>query len=565
MDKDCQNLRKNASSRKKFSRREALGRVITFEEAKKKLGFNQRSFAKIFGIPHSTFQQWIQNKASINAPPEVIAFLESPAGYVFLHQIVMAALFVITQMAPGSIRMCSTFLKLSGLEEFVASSYGSVQKVVTEMEEQILLFGRIEFERLGREMKFKRVTIFEDETFHPQICLVAIEAASGFIFLEAYAEARDSETWKKMLKKALGNLPIEIVQVTSDEAKALVKHAEKEIGANHSPDLFHVIHELFKGTSLAMAREVKAARSAVEDAKATKTQLEQSKQFYIDSGSSSPHCSLEKMQKNIDDAQAGITLAEESLAESEKDQQDMGDAIRGISECHHPFDLETGEVRSAQTVAAAIGKKFETIDEIAQKVRLSDSGLEHIDKARRVVPLMIATIAFFHQKVRTWIEEFCLSEPLQDFILKRWIPARYVELVAGRASDAAMRNRLRSWAAKLMPSPQEIGRMLSSLCDNDRILIAYAVEECAQLFQRSSSAVEGRNGHLSLFHHGHHRLPQRKLEARTVIHNFMKMRPDETTAAERFFDQEPMNLFAWLLEHMGELKRPAKRSVKLAS
>ena len=501
----------------------------------------------------------------INAPPEVVAFLESPAGLLFLSQVVLAALFVITQLAPGSIRMCCTFLKLSGLAEFVAASYGSVQQVVSKMEEQIVLFGYHELERLGRQMKTKRVTIFEDETFHPQICLVAMDAASGFIFLEAYADARDSITWKKKLKEALGDLPIEIVQVTSDEAKALIKHAEKEIGANHSPDLFHVVHELFKGTSLAMAREVKTARSAVEEAKTVKTRLEESKQMYLDRGSSSPYCSLDWMQKNIDDAQADVEVADKAVAEAEKDKEEMADAIRGISDCYHPFNLESGDARSAQTVSAAIDKKFETIDRLAEKVGLSESGLDHIDKARRVVPLMVAAITFFHRTVRTWIEQLCLSESLQHFVLTRWIPARYVELVAERASDAQTRRRLRLWAAKLMPSPQEIGHLLSTLCDNDRVMLAYAVEECAQLFQRSSSAVEGRNGHLGLFHHGHHRLPKRKLEARTVIHNFMKVRPDETTAAERLFDQEPQDLFSWLLKNMSELKRPRKRPEKLAS
>ena len=501
----------------------------------------------------------------INAPPEVVAFLESPAGFGFLTQVVLASLFVITQVAPGSIRMCCTFLRLSGLAEFVAPSYGAVRNVILEMEEKIVLFGRSELERLGREMRPKRVTILEDETFHPQICLVAVEGASGFIFLEAYADARDSKTWKTKLKEALGDLPIEIVQVTSDEAKALIKHAEQEIGANHSPDLFHVVHELFKGTSLAMAREVKGARRAVEEAKDAAKRLEESKERYIESGRSSPYCSVDRMQRNIDDAQGNVQLAEAVLAEAEKDQHDMAEAIRGISDCHHPFDLETGDTRSAETVAAAIDEKFATIDGLADKVGLSDKGRQSINKARRVVPVMVATIAFFHETVENWIEQLGLSESLQRFVLEVWIPARYVELVAQRASGGQKRHRYKRWAEKLMPLPQEIGHRLASLCDSDRIMLVAAVEQCAQLFQRSSSAVEGRNGHLSLFHHGHHHLPARKLEARTVIHNFMKVRPDDTTAAERLFEQEPPDLFHFLLENMSELRRPARKTQQFAS
>jgi hypothetical protein len=38
---------------------------------------------------------------------------------------------------------------------------------------------------------------------------------------------------------------------TSDETKALIAHAETRLGAQHSPDLFHVQHETVQATSLA--------------------------------------------------------------------------------------------------------------------------------------------------------------------------------------------------------------------------------------------------------------------------------------------------------------------------
>lgn len=47
--------------------------------------------------------------------------------------------------------------------------------------------------------------------------------------------------------------------------------------------------------------------------------------------------------------------------------------------------------------------------------------------------------------------------------------------------------------------------------------------------------MEGRNGQLSLHHHGKHHLSERKLSALTAMHNYFIRRPDGTTAAERFF------------------------------
>ena len=82
---------------------------------------------------------------------------------------------------------------------------------------------------------------------------------------------------------------------------------------------------------------------------------------------------------------------------------------------------------------------------------------------------------------------------------------------------------------------------------------------CADLFQRSSSCVEGRNGHLSLYHHGCHRLSDRKLRALTAIHNFHILRPDGTTAAERFFGQAHPPLFEQVLAHVSFPPPPRQR------
>ncbi|MCX6994447.1 MAG: DUF6399 domain-containing protein [Chlamydiae bacterium] len=45
-------------------------------------------------------------------------------------------------------------------------------------------------------------------------------------------------------------------------------------------------------------------------------------------------------------------------------------------------------------------------------------------------------------------------------------------------------------------------------------------KKLAELFQRSSSCVEGRNGMLSLLHHRCHRLSARGLQSLTVVHNY---------------------------------------------
>ena len=71
----------------------------------------------------------------------------------------------------------------------------------------------------------------------------------------------------------------------------------------------------------------------------------------------------------------------------------------------------------------------------------------------------------------------------------------------------------------------------------------------AEVFQRSSSNVEGRNGYLSLRNHQLRGLDHpRKRACLTAVHNFFLKRPDGTTAAERFFGQQPRSMFVAVLD-----------------
>ncbi len=100
---------------------------------------------------------------------------------------------------------------------------------------------------------------------------------------------------------------------------------------------------------------------------------------------------------------------------------------------------------------------------------------------------------------------------------------------------------------------------LNALSVIERARLEQVAGDCADLFQRSSSAVEGRNGQLSLHHHGRHRLSDQELAALTAVHNFHIRRADGTTAAERFFGQAHAALFALVLQRMPLPPPPARR------
>ncbi|MEL7004268.1 MAG: DUF6399 domain-containing protein [Bacteroidota bacterium] len=89
--------------------------------------------------------------------------------------------------------------------------------------------------------------------------------------------------------------------------------------------------------------------------------------------------------------------------------------------------------------------------------------------------------------------------------------------------------------------------------------VLWCQDFCAK-YQRTSSAVEGRNGYLSKLHQVSRGFSEQSLQALTVIHNFDLKRPDGTTAAQRLFDHPFPDVFEWMLEHIGDLPMPRKSS-----
>src|SRR5205823_5055007 len=94
---------------------------------------SQRQYAEQQGVPRTTLQHWLKRKNSIEHEQAVVNFFESPDGLAVLHRIVMAADFILEFVGADGIRLACLFLELSKLDRFVASSYGSQQKVSSAM------------------------------------------------------------------------------------------------------------------------------------------------------------------------------------------------------------------------------------------------------------------------------------------------------------------------------------------------------------------------------------------------------------------------------------------------
>ncbi len=535
-----------------WNREDVIKNVIDFEDAKCKLQQSQREWAKENHVPRTTLQHWMKRKDTMSAPPSWIEFFESPDGLDFLHQLLISAHFEFTKKGVASIHNVSRFLERCGLSPFIATSYSTQRRMSQKMDELIIEYGNTEERRLTEVMREKVITVCEDETFHPDICLVGIEPVSGYILLEEYAEKRDAQTWNKALHKAIEDFPVTVIQVTSDEATGLISHAKNGLEANHSSDLFHVGYEISKGTSISLASEVKKAEKSHESTIKETHRVEEEKLKFDNPKKRGPG-RRPNFEKKIEVAKETEKQAKKRLETARKNQENVKTEKRNISKVYHPYELETGLSQDDKKVSELLETCFDIINDATGE--LSAKCRKRVEKAHRVVKNMVSTIAFFYSMVEILMEEAGISKQDKHLMREYLIPATYLRMQSEKITIPEDRERILEKSEELL---KEMNQRDGPCSDISLEQLTKLAEYCAGLFQRSSSCVEGRNAQLSLRHHGIHRLSNRSLKAQTIIHNFDNRRKDGSTAAERFFEAIPNNMFDYLKRKMAYPARPRK-------
>jgi hypothetical protein len=510
-------------------------------------GHSLRQAAKALEVPRSTLQAWRAYQERLDEHPAVIAFFHSAPGLAFLHRLVVAIHLVCTEVGACGIRLVCLLLNLTALDRFVAASYGIQQQINRQVEEAIVTYHHEERARLAKAMPAKAITLAKDETFTGGLCLVAAEPRSNSIVLEQTAQGRDQDTWHTLMEKALSGLNCQVIQSTSDEAPGLLAYVEHHLGAHHSPDLFHVQHELVKAVSGPLTTKQRAAAKAACEAQ---ERLEQVQEQLRNAEAPQKRAPGRPPQAttSLEQLEQGAQAARQELERISLQREQVAQSIRRIGQAYHFVDLERGVRRNGRLIATDIHTQMDTIRAVAKHEGLSQTCLERIDKAQRVVPKMQATIEFVSGYVHQQVRQLDLSPPVSYALHAHLIPACYLERVAQRRPVQAG-EPLRELAQRLRAPLFEPGGVLAGLSEVQQSALTQQAQELAEVFQRSSSNVEGRNGYLSLRNHQLRGLDRpRKRACLTAIHNFFLTRADGTTAAERFFGQKPRSMFAAILQ-----------------
>ena len=519
---------------------------------------SQRAFARQESIPRTTLQHWLRRAHHPDSDPPLATFCESPPGQHFLRRLVLALQLVFHVEGTAGVRRLGRFLELTGLDAFVAASYGAQQALAVTLQESLVQYGVAERSRLAATMPARTLSACLDENFHQeQLCLVAIEPESGFVLLEEYHERRDGQTWTTAVQQAVQGLPVEVVQVTSDQAKGLIACAEEGLGAHHTPDLFHVQRELSKATALPLERQRATASTAQEQAAARLAVTQQRQQDYL--AGPRPPGRPPAFAADLRLATAVLQQTTTQLQTCQQRQDQAREAIRGLADGFHPFDTVTGQPRAETVVQQELTARVAEVEQVVATAELGATSRAAVARVRGwLVPLTV-TVGWFWDMVELFLERLRLSAAQERAVREYVLPGLYWQREARRGRDPEQRRQRQELSTRLLAAAWSSDSPLGSLPTEQRESLERVCREAVGLFQRSSSCVEGRNGRLSLLHHGHGPLSAGRLQALTVVHNYLSRRADGTTAAERFFGSKPCPVFEWLLERLPDLPRPAQR------
>ena len=224
-----------------------------------------------------------------------------------------------------------------------------------------------------------------------------------------------------------------------------------------------------------------------------------------------------------------------------------------------PSTPASGRPVPAAVARQRLEKRIEAVEAVVGAAKLGETSREAVAKARRWLVPLVASLGWFWDMVDELVSGLGLTAAAQRAFREQLLPGLYWQREASRGRDAKQRQQRRALAKRLLEAAWSATGALAQLAETQRVELARVASAAVALFVRSSSCVEGRNGRLSLYHHGQGPLREERLRALTAVHNFVVERADGTTAAERFFGSKPRAVFEWLLKRMPELPRPARK------
>jgi hypothetical protein len=211
-----------------------------------------------------------------------------------------------------------------------------------------------------------------------------------------------------------------------------------------------------------MATKERAAQKAVSEATEQLARLQSDLQSAGDEPAKRRPGWAPKAPMSLEHAEHALETARREHARLAEQRAQVQASIRGIGHDYHFVDLERGVRRNGQLIASDIQGHIEQIRSIAQHEGLSQSCVERIEKAERVVPKMQATIEFVSGYVRQQVRQLDLAPTAAYAMHAHLIPSYSLDRVTSTRT-VTQGEPLRALAERLRTPLFEPGGALSTL------------------------------------------------------------------------------------------------------
>jgi hypothetical protein len=338
----------------------------------------------------------------------------------------------------------------------------------------------------------------------------------------------------------------EVFYLVSDRAKALIPLAEQGLECLSMPDFFHCRHDLVKSHSLPISQRLRHAQQ--ELMKATEAMVR--------------HQGPPQGAQPDPKATALVEAKQGEVTQWEEAHHPYRGLLESLSLTLHPFRLSDSVPQTSAQVARQWQAGGEAIEALAERHQLPVRRAA-MTKVRKQVPALAALVDFWWQGLHQDIEPFVLSPRWRQWVDECLLPLVYWD-------QQVARTRCRRRKAKMQAAWEAVRAAFDQHAITPRLAPHVLAEGQAwalqrtKAFQRTSSAVEGRNGSLSQMHHNQRGLPRRRYKVGTIVHNFDWRAADGTTPASRFFRRTFPDLFETVLSHIEALPQPRRRKHQVA-
>lgn len=482
-----------------------------------------RQLARQLGLAKSSVHRIVQRLERRHHTPDS-GLWESPAGAAWLVRLSLAVIYLFGLQAGVGTPTLSKFFQLLHLEQVVASSPKTLERLMAKVAAHLSDYPQADWSALAQQQTPLELCLAADEMVVDEAWLLVLqEVSSGYLVMETLTNDRSYETWKQQVEAVLQQAQVRVRYLVSDRAKPIIALAKHHLRCADVADLFHGLYGLSRGLGQEIRQHV--------------TQVERALRRL------SEHSNLRAQRQQ---------LLEQWLERAQYYQQQ----IETMTTQLHPFSLDGHSQQTSRQVSQILQACLANLRQLRQQSKLKDRH-NSLATFEAQIPSLTQLLDLWWEWTQQSLGHSGWSDALQQWALTVQLPLSYWTVQHQRTKTPKLKA---IYQAALQQAQQHLQThpLTHQFSWDQRLQAQQWAHHQVLHFQRTSSAVEGRNGYLAQIHHRNRGLSPTRLKALTVIHNFALQRPDGSTAAERLWGQSFPDLFEWLVQQIPELPQPRR-------